>query len=389
MKMETISQKKRSVKNQKRKKRKKIQKQSIHMASSFLLGGTVIQNPSEAKAINARYYHIALRRRKVVPPWRKRKQRRRRVAHRPRRRPVPRDPNSFSFHPSMATSLFSFTDTDSTSAAALIIGSEYVSYAKRKQMERLPGCHRDAFDMRTILHNKYSVPNENMILLMDDNQHASPTRTNIITALEFLLSKNIETIYFTYSGHGSYSTSGIGISTEPDRRNETIVPSDFLTAGMIVDNTLNTILCNQLKSTTKHFVSIFDSCFSGTILDLPYEFSVRNPSNRIVGDRKEVVLSSSPDCTIISLSACLDSQTANSAFNLGNSRTWQGALTYAFCNYSNSRGGSSSFVDGSTLIRGIQSILDRNGYSIQTTVISTNRTVTSAAEIYFPFFVSS
>lgn len=289
---------------------------------------------------------------------------------------VPRDPNTIPLILDNA-----FTDT---SAAAIVIGSEYVSYANQKKLDRLPGCHHDANQMHSILETKYGVPSSNIILLIDDGSHAAPIRSNILNALTYVLGKNIETIYFTYSGHGSTTTTGPGIATEPSRQNETIVPSDFLTAGQIIDTTLNEMLCNDLQSTTSHFIAIFDSCHSGTVLDLPYEFSARNPNVRLVGDKKDTI--SSKPCTVLSLSACLDSQTANSAYDLANSKTWQGALTFAFGQYSESLTGLPiRNQNGATLITTLQNILDRNGYSIQTTVLSSSKPATTASEIIFPF----
>jgi len=340
---------------------------------STILGGTIVTRKSELG------HHIRL----AFNHHSRNHHNHKRPRNRPRRRRrSPSNPNGIV----LRTNTIQF-DLSDTSAVAIIIGSEYVTYANQHRMERLPGCHLDATHMQNIFVSKYGLNRSNMIVLKPDLHHAAPTRANILAALNYVFNLNcFETIYFFYSGHGSNTTRGLGISTEPDGQNEMIVPSDFITNGFLIDDNLNSIIINAMNSAgnvTKHFVSIFDSCFSGTVLDLPYEFSASDPSVRLVGDRKTISLGS--DQSIISLSACLDSQTANSAYNLGNSRTWQGALTFAFCRYSNSIPGIISSINGSTLISSIQSILNRNGFSIQTTVLSSSNTATTASDITFPF----
>lgn len=74
-------------------------------------------------------------------------------------------------------------------------------------------------------------------------------------------------LVFHFSGHGSQQRDYSG--EESDGMNETICPTDFRTAGQIVDNELNHALCNPLpQGVTLH--AIIDACHSGTALDLPY-----------------------------------------------------------------------------------------------------------------------
>src|SRR5690606_17124427 len=141
-----------------------------------------------------------------------------------------------------ATSSSPSSSSLSSSAAALVIGTEYVAYANARRMERLPGCHLDAQHMQSILTNKYSVSKEHFIVLVDDGRRAAPTKKHIIQSIDFLFNQNrFETIFMTYSGHGSY-TRATGASKNQengDGRNETIVPADFRESGMLVDDQLH------------------------------------------------------------------------------------------------------------------------------------------------------
>ena len=61
---------------------------------------------------------------------------------------------------------------------------------------------------------------------------------------------------------------------EDDGLNETILPADWETAGMIVDDDLHDMLVRGLPEGSR-FTCIFDSCHSGTALDLPYVYKVQ------------------------------------------------------------------------------------------------------------------
>jgi hypothetical protein len=58
---------------------------------------------------------------------------------------------------------------------------------------------------------------------------------------------------------------------EVDGMDEVILPLDFKTKGYIVDDELHDLLVKPLKKGVR-LTAIFDSCHSGTALDLPYIF---------------------------------------------------------------------------------------------------------------------
>jgi hypothetical protein len=59
----------------------------------------------------------------------------------------------------------------------------------------------------------------------------------------------------------------------PCRQDETILPTDFKKAGVIVDDDLNAMMVRPLApGVTLH--ALIDACHSGTAMDLPYRAQV-------------------------------------------------------------------------------------------------------------------
>lgn len=311
------------------------------------------------------------RRRKPRPPRRPRR-RPRRKPRPPRRKPRPprRKPN-----PTPPINV-KYRDNDS---AAVIIGVEYVHYWRRKKMNRLPGCHSDAVNMNQLLQNRYGVPASNIKILADDGRknHKQPTKTNILRALRSLLSSGKKHLWFTYSGHGSFTEDTGKNSDEPDRRDEMLVPSDFRSAGMILDDKICHYLAILLPSKEASFVAIYDCCHSGTMSDLPLSFSSKNPETGV--QSSSGVKLNKKSGQILSLSACADSQTSVSAYNLDRRKRWAGALTHSFA----------SLPKGTLTGEEILTLIDarmRQRHFSQITTISTNRLdVTHSNQITFPF----
>lgn len=72
---------------------------------------------------------------------------------------------------------------------------------------------------------------------------------------------------FYYAGHGSHVPDGNG--DEKDGFDEAICPVDYRESGKILDDEVNAILVAPLPhGAILH--SIMDTCFSGTLLDLPF-----------------------------------------------------------------------------------------------------------------------
>lgn len=114
-----------------------------------------------------------------------------------------------------------------------------------------------------------------MVVLTDDqpNPLSRPTRANIIRACHWLVegARPNDSLFLHFSGHGGQTEDLDG--DEEDGLDETIYPVDFKTAGMIVDDELHDILVKPLPAGCR-LTAIFDCCHSGSVLDLPYEYSV-------------------------------------------------------------------------------------------------------------------
>ena len=97
----------------------------------------------------------------------------------------------------------------------------------------------------------------------------SPTKHNMRMAL-FWLTQGCQpgdSLIFHYSGHGSQQRNRSG--DEIDGFDETLLPLDFETQGMIVDDEINATIVRPLPPGVRLHAFI-DACHSGTVLDLPF-----------------------------------------------------------------------------------------------------------------------
>jgi len=122
------------------------------------------------------------------------------------------------------------------------------------------------------------------------------------------------------------------VDDEIDRMDETIVPCDFRRNGQISDDVLRVRLVDALPSGSK-LTAFFDSCHSGTVLDLRYNWSDQNAnaaadSVRVVQKEHPQVKESAAD--VLMISGCRDAQTSADAF-MNNS--YCGATTQAFLHH--------------------------------------------------------
>jgi len=196
---------------------------------------------------------------------------------------------------------------------ALFIGINYVGSANE-----LHGCINDVAG--ACAHMKALGYTDN-ITLADDGTSLPPTKANILQYLAWLVGGAVagDKLYLHYSGHGSYMADAS--NDESDRRDETICPLDFETAGFIIDDTLREVLVDKVPAGVQLFC-VFDSCHSGTVLDLAYSYV--NKRARLVVTKDKQYADSAGD--VIELSGCMDNQTSADAFVDGKS---QGAMTWA------------------------------------------------------------
>ncbi|KAL8420720.1 hypothetical protein RB594_003497 [Gaeumannomyces avenae] len=154
---------------------------------------------------------------------------------------------------------------------ALLIGINYFG-----QKGELRGCINDVRNLSNFLQEFYGYRQEDMVQLTDDstNPQSMPTRENMLRAMHWLVAgaQPNDSLFFHYSGHGSQAKDLDG--DEDDGFDETIIPMDYEQAGHIVDDEMHEIMVKPLPAGCR-LTAIFDSCHSGTALDLPYVYSTQ------------------------------------------------------------------------------------------------------------------
>ncbi|KAL1988186.1 hypothetical protein VTN96DRAFT_716 [Rasamsonia emersonii] len=152
---------------------------------------------------------------------------------------------------------------------ALLIGINYFG-----QKGQLRGCINDVRNMSTYLNQNFGYAREDMVILTDDQQNpmSQPTKANILRAMHWLVkdAQPNDSLFFHYSGHGGQTPDLDG--DEEDGYDEVIYPVDFRVAGHITDDEMHRIMVKPLQAGVR-LTAIFDSCHSGSALDLPYIYS--------------------------------------------------------------------------------------------------------------------
>lgn len=225
---------------------------------------------------------------------------------------------------------------------ALLISSNYPG-----TQYQLNGCLNDSQNIQNLLTTKYGYNN---ITLLNDNVAIKPTKSNIINSLTNILrnANSGDTVVLFYSGHGTYTIDRNG--DELDGKDEMICPSDM---NFISDDELNSLLKQNLKSGVT-IISLFDCCFSGTILDLRYNYLDSLNLDKLTINLKEPDLSNNK---IIMISGCNDNQTSADAFINGK---FAGAMTFAFLTSLENNNYSINYKD---LITNMRKLLNDNGYT--------------------------
>jgi hypothetical protein len=189
----------------------------------------------------------------------------------------------------------------------LFIGINYTAFPNA----HLNGCINDAANMRAVLESKYGYHPNNSVSLHDDMADAltQPTRANILGHLRAIAaaSAGCEEVWIHYSGHGGQARDPTG--KEEDGLNETILPCDYMSAGIISDDELFAIV-REIKCRA---VIMFDTCHSGSACDLEWQYDYTagnlfrrtrpNPGNKL------------DNTNIIMLSGCKDAQTSADTVN--------------------------------------------------------------------------
>lgn len=158
---------------------------------------------------------------------------------------------------------------------ALLIGINYQENPfernPKNKVQDLNGCIDDVNMLKDLLV-KRGWKSDEIRTMTDETLKCPPTKKNIIEACKWLVrgAKPGDVFFFSFSGHGAQEKDKMGY--EEDGMNETILPLDWEENGEITDDVLNKIMVRPLPSGSKLF-AIIDACHSGTLLDLPYQWS--------------------------------------------------------------------------------------------------------------------
>jgi hypothetical protein len=152
---------------------------------------------------------------------------------------------------------------------ALLIGINYFN-----QNGELRGCINDVQNIKNFIIRHFNYRQDDIVTLTDDasNPRQRPTRDNILRAMQWLVSnaQPNDSLFFHYSGHGGQTKDLDG--DEADGYDEVIYPVDHESNGHIVDDDMHHIMVKPLPAGCR-LTAIFDSCHSGSALDLPYIYS--------------------------------------------------------------------------------------------------------------------
>jgi hypothetical protein len=189
---------------------------------------------------------------------------------------------------------------------ALLIGINYTGTTNE-----LYGCVNDALAIQERLQRQQF---DSIQLLTN----TSATKKNILKEFQQLLTSSNEgdMLFFLYSGHGSYDTDRNG--DEQTGYDQLIIPND---SNPIRDDELKTMLQLYLKPNVTLF-AMFDSCFSGSVLDLKYQYLDSLNYDTYTENPKQL----NTKGTVFMISGCSDIQTSADAFINGKA---SGAMTWS------------------------------------------------------------
>ncbi|KAF9477283.1 hypothetical protein BDN70DRAFT_116374 [Pholiota conissans] len=215
---------------------------------------------------------------------------------------------------------------------AVCIGINYVG-----QRDELKGCANDARNMRDFLIKNYGFKDQDILLLIDDSHGRGsprPTRKEMFHAMGWLVSnaQPHDSLFFHYSGHGGQSPDASG--KEVDGMDEVIFPVDYNENSRrddgpadIIDDELHEALVHDLPAGVR-LTAVFDSCHSGTVLDLPYLHSAHGRLRSMGHVSKRAKERGGADAgDVICFAACRDDEKSADTREGG---VPVGAMSYAF-----------------------------------------------------------
>jgi hypothetical protein len=200
---------------------------------------------------------------------------------------------------------------------ALLIGINYVGHTQGV----LSGCINDARNLSELLKTQYGYE-ESEITMITDETATKPTKQNILKAIHDLVvaskTENLDEIWISYSGHGSHSRDFN--SDEADGQDESLVPINYQTHGVIKDDVLHHMF-SMVNEKTK-VVALIDACHSGSVLDLKYRYT--SGLKEVVENKRDYVRSN-----VVMISGSKDDQTSADFYDR-KKMEGAGAMTVSF-----------------------------------------------------------
>jgi len=239
---------------------------------------------------------------------------------------------------------------------ALLLGINY--YGTPYQ---LTGCINDV----QLLNDKFAGSYD--IEIITDLTNKKPTRSVILSEFSALLeSANVgDTVLFAFSGHGSCTTDLN--RDEIDGLDEMIISCDLYG---VIDDDFKTIIRQKLK-TGATLIALFDSCHSGSMLDLKYSYPSYTVSVSLSLDTMDT------EGTVILISGCLDDQTSAEADIVGGkvsgAMTWSLLETLKQC---------PTGLTWNALLTNMRTLLNSSGFN-QIPQLSSGRTLNTLSPILF------
>jgi metacaspase-1 len=238
------------------------------------------------------------------------------------------------------------TTTPPLKCKGLLFGLNYAHTANSK----LNGCINDVHNMAAYLKTTFDMPCE---IFTDDTDLVNTSGMGIVQKLYQAavasFKDDLDLVWIHYSGHGSYIKDTTG--DEKDGKDECLVPSDYKTKGMLLDDNINDLFKHFNPKTRVIFV--FDCCHSGTIGDVKYSWE---GPNKVAIENIKCAASS----RVITISGCLDDQVSMDAFNVGGDNKYAGAMTS--CLLSVLRESPDNKKDAFVLLTKLRAALKKHGY---------------------------
>ncbi|KAI3770198.1 hypothetical protein L6452_01323 [Arctium lappa] len=206
---------------------------------------------------------------------------------------------------------------------AVLCGVTYNGHKKK-----LEASVHNVRSMQQLLVNKLGFPNASILILTEEESDRSriPTKRNIQMALRWLVQgcQSGDILMFYYAGHGSQVPDEDG--DEIDGYDEALCPVDYKVVGMMLDDEINaTIVAPLPRGATLH--SVIDTCFSGTLLDLPFLCQI-NKDGLYMWEEQQLTKKGTSGGKAFCISACADDQ--NSADTSAFTGNAIGVFTFSF-----------------------------------------------------------